>query len=67
MDIYNFDLKICTLIESYLFYMSQLVSVSGCNGDYLAITTGVPQGSILGPILFNLYTQELPYVLNNIV
>ena len=45
--------------HSYLTDRTQLVSISGILGTSHSLSCGVPQGSVLGPILFTLYTSEL--------
>ncbi len=49
---YGINGKALNLMESYITKRKQYVDMDGVESDILSINTGVPQGSILGPLLF---------------
>ena len=50
--------------RSYLTKRKQMVSISGYSSTPSTLLHGVPQGSVLGPILFLLYTQTLSQIID---
>ena len=51
--------------ESFLVGRKQRVRINGTLSDYAYVYFGVPQGSVLGPVLFNIYCRSLYTLIHN--
>ena len=61
----NFGRTIIDWVTSYLTDRKQRVLANGENSSFLHITQGVPQGSVLGPLFYIAYENDLSLVLKN--
>ena len=52
---YGIEGKFFNLLDNYLTNRKQRVTINGQGSDWKNISSGVPQGSVLGPLLFLLY------------
>ena len=60
---FGLDGNVLNWFRSYLSDRHQSVSLSSCKSSSVQLTCGVPQGSVLGPVLFTMYTKQLGDVL----
>ena len=64
LKLYGLDRNALQWTWSYLTYRSQAVYIEGSLSNLLPLEAGVPQGSILGPIFYTIFTNELPEVVH---
>jgi ribonuclease P/MRP protein subunit RPP40 len=55
------------LLRNYLHDRKQFVQLNGCMSEMLIIIFGVPQGSVLGPLLFLIFINDMPYSTRNFI
>ena len=62
---YGLSKNACTLIASYLYKRKQRVKIGSLKSDWKEKSKGVPHGSILGTLIFNIFMNDIFYFVKN--
>ena len=65
LSAYGFKDSAIDLLKGYLVNRQQCVMFNGSLSNIETLQCGVPQGSCLGPLLYSIFVNDMPYVLKN--
>lgn len=63
---YGFSTHALELISTYLLGRQQCVRLDGACSNFKTVKSGIPQGSLLGPLLFNIFINNLNFCVPNV-
>ena len=66
LNAYGFSLLTLRLVQSYLSNRKQRTKINSEFSSWEEILFGVPQGSILGPLSFNIFLCDLFFIMNDV-
>lgn len=66
MEAYGFKDEILSWVKNFLSGRQQRVLLNGKSSEWVEVTSGIPQGSVLGPVLFIIYMNDMPDNVHNV-
>ena len=66
LNAYCFSLPALKLVHDYLSHRKQRTKVNRTHSSWLEMVFGIPQGSLFGPLLFNIFLADLFFILNDV-
>ena len=66
LNAYGVSYEACSLIKSYLCQRLQRVKVASAKSQWQIMQKGVPQASVLGPLLFDIFKNDIIYELQSV-
>lgn len=64
---FKFTPSAVSFVKDYLSERMQCVSIDDYVSEPIAVSQGIPQGSVLGPLIFSLYINDLPRTLRHLL